>query len=71
MSNRGNAYVALFYVHDANAIWSVPIKNRSKEELLRAVTEVYAWLRARGYQPSLHKMDNETSHDVEAFIAVE
>ena len=47
--NQGNAYIALFYVYDANAIWSVPIKNRSKEELLRAVKEVYAWLTARGY----------------------
>jgi hypothetical protein len=40
-SNTGNAYVALFYIYDANAIQSVPIKNRSKEELLCAITEVY------------------------------
>jgi hypothetical protein len=33
-SNRVNTYVALFYIYDANVIWSVPIKNRSKEELL-------------------------------------
>ncbi len=70
-SNRGNAYVALFYINNANAIWSVPIKNRSKEELIRAVTEVYAWPTAQGYWPLLHKMDNETSHDVKAFIASE
>jgi hypothetical protein len=70
-SNWGNAYIALFYIYDANAIWSVPIKSRSKEELLRAVTEVYAWLTARGYWPILHKMDNETSHDIESFIALE
>jgi hypothetical protein len=70
-SNRGNAYVDLFYIYNANAIWSVPIKNRSKEELLWAITEVYAWLTAWGYRPILHKMDNETSHDVEAFIVLE
>jgi hypothetical protein len=70
-SNWGNAYVALFYIYNANAIWSVPIKNRSKEELLRAVTEVYAWLTARGYWPILHKMDYETSHDVKKLIALE
>jgi hypothetical protein len=52
-SNRGNAYVALFYIYNANAIWSVPIKNRSKEELLQSITEVHAWLTARGYQPFL------------------
>jgi hypothetical protein len=48
-SNRGNAYVALFYVYDLNYIKSVPIKNQSKEELLRAYMEVYAWLPACGY----------------------
>jgi hypothetical protein len=70
-SNRGNDYVALLYTYNANAIQSVPIKNRSKEELLQAITEVYAWLMARGYWPLLHKMDNAMSHDVEAFIALE
>jgi hypothetical protein len=71
MSHRGNTYVALFYIYYANTIWLVPIKNRSKEELLQAVTEVYAWLTARVYWPILHKMGNKTSHDVEAFIASE
>jgi hypothetical protein len=70
-SKWGNAYVAIFYIYDANAIWSVPIKNRSKEELLRAVTELYAWLTARGYRPLLHKIDNEMSHNVKTFIATE
>ena len=39
--------------------------------ILRAVTEVYAWLTAREYWPLLHKMDNEMSHDVKAFIPAE
>ncbi len=33
--------------------------------------EVYVWLTARGYRPLLHKLDNKTSHHVEAFIAAE
>jgi hypothetical protein len=33
--------------------------------------EVYAWLTTRGYCPLLLKLDNETSHDVEAFIVAE
>jgi hypothetical protein len=70
-SNWGNAYMALFYINNANAIWSVPIKNRSKEELLWAVTDVYAWQTARGYRPLLHKVDKETSNDIKAFIASE
>jgi hypothetical protein len=70
-SNCGNACVALFYVYNPNYIKSIPIKNRSKEELLQAYTEVYAWLAARGYRPLLHKLDNKTSCNVEAFIAAE
>jgi hypothetical protein len=53
MPNQGNAYIALFYIYNANTIWLVPIKNRSKEELLQAITEVYAWLTAQGYWPIL------------------
>ncbi len=67
-SNRGNAYIVVFYVYDANYIRSIPIKSRSKEELLPAYHEVYEWLSVRGFKPLLHKMDNETSHEVEQFI---
>ena len=63
--------MALFYIFDPNYIKSVPICNCSKEELLRAYTKVYAWLTAQGYRPLLHKLDNETSRDVEAFVAAE
>jgi hypothetical protein len=48
-SNHGNAYAALFYVYNPNYIKSIPVKNRSKEELLQAYTEVDAWLTACGY----------------------
>jgi hypothetical protein len=71
ISNQGNAYIALFHTYNPNAIWLIPIKNRSKEELLRAITEVYTWLTARGYWPFLQKMDNKTSHDIKAFIVLE
>ncbi len=67
-SNRGNKYVFIFYIYNANFVKSVPIKSRSKEELLQAYQLVYAYLTARGFKPQLHKMDNKTSHDVETFI---
>ncbi len=35
-SNRGHAYLVILYVYNANFISSVPIKYRTKEELLRA-----------------------------------
>lgn len=68
-SNKGNNYIVLFYVVDANFIKSYPIKSRHRTELLKAYDEVYKYLRIRGYRPKLHRLDNETSKDVEDFIA--
>jgi hypothetical protein len=67
-SNCGHAYVAVFYIFDANYVRSVPIKNRSKKELLRAYQEIYKWLTQCGFKSLLHKLDNKTSHDMEAFV---
>ncbi len=67
-SNRGNKYIVIFYIDDANFIKSVPIKSRSKEELLRDYQLFYAYLTAWGFKPQLHKMDNETTQVVEMFI---
>ena len=68
-SNRGNCYVVIFYAADGNYIKSYPIKSRHRSQLLKAYEEVYSFLRIRGYRPQLHKLDNETSRDVEDFIA--
>ena len=68
-SNQGHVYVVIFYIYDANYIQSVPIKNWSKEELLRAYRETCDWLVQRGFKPQLQKLDNETSHEVEAFVS--
>ena len=67
-SNCGNAYIVVFYIYDANAIKLDPIKNQSKEELLQAYKIMYAWLTSKGFKPLLHKLENETSKDVEDFI---
>ena len=68
MSNKGHKYICVFYIFDPNFIKGAPIKSRHKEELLRARQEVYKWYEARGFKPQLHKMDNETSKDIEGFI---
>ena len=68
-SNKGNCYVIIFYVADGNYIKSYPIKSRHRSQLVKAYSEFYSYLRVRGYRPQLHKLDNETSHDVETFIA--
>ena len=46
----------------------MPIKSRKKEELLRAYKEMYEFCEQRGFKPRLHKLDNETSQEVEKFI---
>jgi hypothetical protein len=43
-SNRGHAYVVVFYIFNANTIQSIPIKNRSKVELFCAYCKIYKWL---------------------------
>jgi hypothetical protein len=68
-SNRGHAYVVIFYVYDANYVKSIPIKNHSKDKLLRAYNTTYSYLTTRGYKPQLHKMDNESLQEDEDFIA--
>jgi hypothetical protein len=67
-SNRGHAYLVIFYIYDVNFITSIPNKNRTKEELLQAYHITYKYLSSRGFKPQLHKMDNKTSKDVEEFI---
>ena len=68
-SNRGNCYFFIFYASDGNYIKSYPIKSRHRTQLLTAYEDIYNFLRIRGYRPQLHKLDNETSQDVETFIA--
>ena len=68
-SNRGMKYICVFYIHGPNFIKVVPLKSRRKEELLREYKEIYAYCESRELKSKLHKMDNETSKDVEGFIA--
>ena len=56
------------YIYNANAILSEPIKNRSTGELLHVLYNVYAKLHAISFKPQLHKLDNESSTALEAFI---
>ena len=67
-SNRRNCHVVVFYCTDPNSIKSHPTNSRHRSELLKAYTDVYSYLRARGYRTKLHPWDNEASRDVEEFI---
>ncbi|KAL7487085.1 hypothetical protein ACHAW6_012694 [Cyclotella cf. meneghiniana] len=63
-SNKGNNYVVMLYTVDANHIKSYPIKSRHRSELLCAYNDVYSYR----HRSLLHKLDNESSRNVEAFI---
>ena len=49
-SNRSNKYVVIFYIYNANFVKSIPIKIRTKEELLRVYKLVNAYLTAHGFK---------------------
>ena len=70
-SSRGCKYICVFYIYDANYIKGIPIKSRHSLELLQAYQPVYKWCERRGFKPSLHRMDNKLSHEVEDFIATQ
>ena len=68
-SNKVMQCICVFHIYDPNYIKGVVLKSRRKEELLLAYQEVYTFCKSRGFKPKLHKMDNETSKDVEDFIS--
>ena len=45
------------------------MKNRSTDEFKCVYRDMYSTLKSKGYSPKLHKIDNETSKEVEKFIA--
>ncbi len=64
-SNHGHAYLIIFYVY---IIASIPIKNHTTEELLRAYQITYKNLSNQGLKPQLHKMDRKTSCNINDFV---
>ena len=68
ISNRGHRYVCIFYFYNTNHIKGYPIKSRKKDELLRVYKLAYTYAEQQGIKPKLHKLDNETSKEVENFI---
>ena len=62
--NHGNSIVVIFHCTHNNYIKLYPIKSHHRSNLLNAYTNIYAYLQIRGYEPQLHKIDNNTSCDV-------
>ena len=57
------------YDYSCSAILAHPIKNRLTNEPIHAYQHFYTILHNAGLSPHMHKMDNETSTDIEHFIA--
>ena len=67
-SYKGNQYIFLTYVYNANAILVRPMKSRAKEEQLEKIKEIYDYLKRKKFNPILHVMDNECSKLIQEHI---
>ena len=60
-SIRGNKYILIIYVYDANAILAAPLKSRSGIHILEEYNKKLEHLNNGGYIPRVHWLDNEAS----------
>jgi hypothetical protein len=63
-SGRGHKYVFILCDVDTDFIHAIPIKSRKAGELVRAFKEAYDSLTVQGFQPIIHRLDNETSEEL-------
>ena len=63
-----NHYIFVAYVYKINAILMRPMTSRSDESMVKAFTDIYAYLKTKNLQPKLHVLDNECSKAVQTFI---
>ena len=61
----------ILYAYSCNATLAHPIKNRAANKLLQAYQHFYTILHNARLLPHMHKLDNETSSDIEHFIATQ
>ena len=67
-SSKGNQYIMVAYVRDANAILAIPIKNRSETTLVAAYSTLYEDLTNKGLQPLIQICDNECPRALKKFL---
>ena len=67
-SSRGNQYLMVAYVRDANAILAVPIKNRNESSLVEAYNQIYDKLSFAGLKPIVQICDNECPRALKNFL---
>ena len=70
-SSKGDKYLMVVYVYDANAIIARPLKNRSEQELIRVYSDMHTYLTECGMRPLLQKLDNECPEGLKKFMRSE
>ena len=63
-SGRNHKYIMVMFDEDVNFIHGTPIKSRHKAELVRGFQVGYNELVKCGFEPILHRIDNETSEEL-------
>lgn len=67
-SYKGNQYIFLVYVYDANTILVRALKSRHASNQIEAFQDIYNYLIKMNFKPKLHVMDNECSKIIKEFI---
>ena len=49
-------------------IYMVPMKNRTKEQMITAYKTTHEYFKNHGYEPKFQHLDNETSNDLETYF---
>jgi hypothetical protein len=67
-SYHGNHMVFVAYAYGPNAILARPMRNRSDTEMIKAYTDIYEYLKSKGFKPRFNVSDNECSKTIKNFI---
>jgi len=67
-SQRGNRYIMVAIHLDANYIFVEPMRNRAKEEMIRAYAKIINRMRMAGLGIKKHTLDNEVSDVLKHYI---
>jgi hypothetical protein len=67
-SQRGNRYIMVAIHLDANYIFVEPMRNRTKEEMIRAYEKIINRMRLAGLGIKKHTLDNEASDALKQYI---
>ena len=67
-SSSGNHYIFLLYNYDSNTIHVWPLCSRKGSATVETFKSVYGLLVSRGLKPTLMKLDNEASHELQRML---